>query len=200
MTGRAHPTWAELLQRLADPVAESPDLDAHMEACPECRARLDLARRALEALPEALDPGAPDTWRARAERRAVPRGLLAPLRGGHEASVVFDSATERRAGVRAGFEGGRQWLLATGPFELEIRLGDPLEASPYPLSGQLYPVAEAEPAAGPFRVRLDVEGETRGEASSEASGEFLLRERPEGPFRLVLAGDGWEVATPVLEP
>ena len=199
MSRSAHPNWERLLA-LLDDSSPSPELRAHVEACPECRGRLDEARRTVESLPDALDPGAPDTWRARAERRAVPRSFRGSFRGAHQASVVFDSAVHRLGGVRSGARGDRQWLLATGRFEIEIRLSDPLEQAPFQLSGQLWVVDGEAMELSDCRVRLEVDGRTRAETRTESNGEFLLKDRPEKSFRVIVEGEGWEISSPMLEP
>ncbi|MGH7724353.1 MAG: hypothetical protein ACREOU_02870 [Candidatus Eiseniibacteriota bacterium] len=200
MTGHTHSTWAEILALLDDRARASEERLGSVRECPECRARFEQVESLPVALSEALDPGAPETWIERAVRRSVPRSYLAPLRGSHVAHVVFDSAEQRRAGVRSGAGGDRQWLLSTERIEIEIHLSDRLEKEPFELSGQLIAVEGTAPVLAGCRVRVEVEGETQGEVRTEPNGEFLLRRRPDRPFRLVVQGEGWEIATPVLTP
>ena len=200
MTGSQHLDWGLIVSHLDDPASSPQDVSEHLASCEECRERLELARKTIERLPEALAPGAPDTWLERARKRAVPRSYLEPFRGDHVASVVFDSASQSIAGVRAGAAGDRQWLLAAGRFEFELQLSDPLERAPFALSGQIYVAQGAAAAVGDCRVRLEVGEQTRAEGRTEPSGEFLFRERPDGPFRVVVEGDDWTVATTLREP
>lgn len=199
MTERDHLTWDELLRALEDPDSVD-EVRNHLPSCESCRGRLERLRLWLEALPEALDPGAPDTWIRRAEQRAVPRSFLSPMRGSFVAHVVFDSAEHRRVGVRSARAGERQWLLATDRIEIEVTLSDPAEPSPFGVSGQIFSVAGEPPPLVGCVVRLQVEGKTQGETRSEPHGEFVIRERPRSPFQLVVVGEGWEVSTPVLTP
>ena len=195
-----HLTWARIVSLLVDRRDPDGATRRHADACPPCRLRLARAARVVAALPEALDPGAPDTWRARAERRAVPRSFLAPLRGPHAAQVVFDSAIDLRAGIRSGSEGGRQWLLAGERVEIELRLSDPLEEAPFQLSGQLFAVEGEAPDLGRCRVLLEVDGRGLDETSTGTGGTFFLRARPDAPFRIRIEGEGWELSTPALTP
>ena len=198
MTGRSHLTWDELLTLHESPAADSSER-RHVNDCADCAAKLERLSLWLEALPEALEPGAPDLWLRRAEQRSVPRGFFAPLRGVHSAQVVFDNATDRIAGVR-GERSDRQWLLASERLEIEVSLSDPREDTPYAVSGQLFAVDGEPPALGGCRVQLEVEAHLIEEVRTEPSGEFLLKARPPGPFRIVLEGAGWRIATPILSP
>ncbi|HET9328247.1 MAG TPA: hypothetical protein VFQ05_15880 [Candidatus Eisenbacteria bacterium] len=199
MTDRDHLTWGELLDMLDDADSKGRPR-SHLEDCEPCRGRLEKLRGWMEALPEALDPGAPDVWRHRAEQRAVPRGFLRPMSGTYVAHVVFDSAEDVRSGIRSTGSGPRQWLLATERLEIEVALSHESEPAPFGVSGQIFSVAGEPPPLGGCLVRLEVSGRTRDETRSEPHGEFNLRERPSSPFHLVVVGDGWEVSTPELTP
>jgi hypothetical protein len=162
MTDREHLTWGELLDMLEDSDSNREARD-HLERCEACQTRLEKAREWMEALPDALDPGAPDVWRHRAEQRAVPRSFLHPMQGTYRAHVVFDSAEDARAGVRSAGAGPRQWLLATDRLEIEVSLSHEKEPGPFGVSGQIFSVAGEPPPLAGCLVRLEVDGRTQGE-------------------------------------
>lgn len=195
MSERTHLTWERIVGLLVDHRDTGGAAGRHLEHCAPCRARVERAKQALESLPGASARGAPDTWIARAERRAVPRGFLAPLRGAHLAHVVFDSSRDRRAGIRAGTEGGRQWLLAGERIEIELHLSDPLEDVPFQLSGQLFAIEGEAPGLEGCRVRLEVEGEAAFETTTGPGGTFYFASRPGAAFRIRVVGDGWEITS-----
>src|SRR5262245_22074060 len=124
MTERDHLTWDQLLHQLEEPSSVD-EVRSHLPTCEHCRDRLERLRAWLDALPQALDPGAPDTWIRRAQQRAVPRSFLRPMRGVYVAQVVFDSGEHQRVGIRSAGGGERQWLLATDRLEIEVTLSDP---------------------------------------------------------------------------
>jgi len=199
MTDRDHLTWGELLDMLEDRDPK-PDRRKHFDDCEPCHERLESLRGWMDALPEALGPGAPDVWRRRAEQRAAPRSFLRPLQGVYKALVVFDSDEHSRVGVRSAGVGDRQWLLATDRLEIEVTLSHPDEKSPFGISGQIFSVAGDPPPLAGCKVRLEIEGRALEETRSEPHGEFMIQARPTSAFQLIVVGEGWEVATPELTP
>jgi hypothetical protein len=200
MNETAHLTWARIVAMLVDHRDTDGSAGRHVDGCSDCRARLERAGRMLAALPDAFDAGAPDTWVARAAKRALPRAYFAPLHGPYTAQIVFDSARDLRAGIRAASEGGRQWLLATERIEIELHLGDPLEDAPFQLSGQLFAVEGEAPDLDRCRVVLEVGGRAVDETRTGSGGTFFLHERPADAFLIRVEGDGWELSTPLLKP
>jgi hypothetical protein len=195
MTGSSHPSWEQLLdyaeQQLSAEHAER--VRAHLDACAECAARLEVYR-GFRADLETGDTGdAPEAWVRRAEGRTGRRTTATAA----EARVVFDSLVDTLAGVRSGATAGRQYVIESGDVEVEIAIA-PAGDEPWPVSGQLL-TDDPERARGLDATLMD-RGAAIETVPATEHGEFLFTHRPRGAFRVRLSGPALKLETPDLEP
>lgn len=125
-----HPTDAEILDAIAPGRAPSPEVRAHLEACAECRARIEAERplsERLSGLPRESDPPR-DLWPGVLERiEAEPRGIRARPPRRRPASRRALRAAAAIALFLAGGVAGR--ALPRGGSPERGAPGDPLAAA-----------------------------------------------------------------------
>jgi hypothetical protein len=172
----------------------------HMKSCQACAELFQELQEWRDAVRRGDSGNAPEAWVRRAQERAVPHSFEAPLAGLFRADVVFDSGMALAAGTRSDALQGRQWVLAIDRLEIEVSIAPAEAREAPPLSGQIMQVDGAPVTLGNCRVVVVESGRDGGETKTKETGEFLFRNRPAGPFQLRLEGEGWSIATPLLEP
>lgn len=180
--------------------AADPRWMEHLETCSRCAELFQELKTWRDAVRHGDAGSAPEAWVRRAEKHAAPRSFLAPLQGEFHADVVFDSAMALAPGTRADVLQGRQWVLAIERLEVEISLAPKESTEAPPLTGQILQVEGAPVRLDHCRAFLVQSGRDVAETTTRETGDFLFQHRPSGSFQLRLAGDGWSVLTPPLEP
>jgi hypothetical protein len=200
----------ELLGDDADAALPSAWAD-HLSVCPECAAVVVDVREMVRLIrDDSVD--APDTWIERAAaspfrqgrtRQGSLRRLLASIR--FDSAVAPAPALARRAGGDA-----RQLVLRAESWEIELRIAPGGSRERWPVSGQLFRLAEGEtPSGAPAATTANLSAlsvSIRSDAGQRAadrvstSGEFLIDRRPETPFSLVLEIGSTRIETPIIDP
>ena len=195
MSRSAHPTWERLLDYAESRLSaeEARSVQSHVETCDRCGGRLRDFDRLRDDFAAGDAGDAPESWLLRAESR-----MPLARRGADGPRITFDSRVDALPGMRAGLEGGRQYLVEGGGVEVEVSLAPEGGDEPWPLSGQL--LAEDATRARDLDVDLVEDGRVVATVRATAHGEFLFAHRPRGPFRLRLRGPGVELETPDLAP
>jgi len=195
MSRSAHPTWERLLDyaesRLS--AAGTRSVRAHVETCDRCGGKLRDFDRLRDDFAAGDAGDAPESWLLRAESRLPIAGRAAGA-----PRVTFDSLVDALPGMRAGLEGGRQYVVEEGGVEVEVSIAPEGGDEPWPVSGQL--LAEDTTRARDLDVDLLEDGRVVATVRATAHGEFLFAHRPRGAFRLRLRGPGVTLETPDLAP
>ncbi len=203
MSRKPHLDLEQLLDYLESPLAaERRKLTrAHLDACPRCRTELKRAEEILDLIRSDRAGDAPDLWIHRAIHRAVPRWDSAALIGSHDAEIVFDSAGAAvRSGVRQAGAAGRHLLLAAEAVEVELRIASRDSKDRWPLTGRIFDIQGAIERLGGLTVSVREGSKHTAETRTTELGEFLLDRRPSRPFKIMIAGESWRIASPLIDP
>ena len=159
---------------------------SHLEACDECRRRLEMWRARVDDL-RALESNAPDTAEIHNLRVMFRELGPSPAARSWAARLIRRSqpaATEAvRGGLSATFE-----AYEAGPYQIVLQVSPAGTEGRFDVQGQVAGDEGRVPAS--THVILTSEGGYVERATVDGFGEFRIAGVPEGPCRLVLCGGG----------